>query len=264
MVFMIVIAIAAPVLAPNQPNQIDLRARLRPPVWEQGGDWDHILGTDNLGRDLLSRILYGARMSLFIGILAVLGQGVVGTTVGLSAGYWGGVAGGILMRIVDIQLSIPFLILAISVSAALGSSVLNVVLVLAISGWPIYARLARASTLQVVNASFVEAGRAIGKSNAGIIYRYILPNIASTLIVAATYQMAFMILSESALSYLGLGVPIDTPTWGMMIAAGRNYVTSAWWIVMFPGIAIMATVLGVNLLGNGLHDLMNPHTIAGS
>jgi len=258
MVCMIVLAVAAPLLAPYEPNQIDLRARLRPPSWESGGNPPHILGTDSLGRDVLSRILFGGRISLLIGVLSVVGQGLVGVVIGVSAGYWGGVLGATLMRIVDMQLSIPFLILAISVSAAVGASLLNVIVVLAISGWPIFARLARASTLQLVNAPFVEAARSIGRADAGIIRQHILPNIAGSLLVAATYQMAFMILSEAALSYLGLGVPVDTATWGTMIAAGRNYVSSAWWIVAFPGVAIVVTVLGVNMMGNGLHDLLNP------
>ncbi len=257
LVTLIVLIVFAPIVSPHDPAADSLANRLAPPVWA-GGTWSFPFGTDSLGRDLLGRVLVGGRISILVGLSSVVLQGLVGTTIGLIAGYKGGWADNLLMRLADIQLSIPFLILAIAVAAAIGHGIVNVVIVLGFTGWASYARIARGSTLQVAAAPFIEAARAAGQSWPNILTRHVLPNISSSLIVTATFEIARMIIAESSLSFLGLGVPPDVPTWGSMVAAGRDLMTDAWWISTIPGLAITITTVGINLLGNGLRDMLDP------
>jgi len=254
----VAVALFAPVLAPQDPQSGNLVMRFRPPFWQERGTIAHLLGTDSLGRDLLSRMIIGTRISLIVGFAAVALQGFLGCLLGLIAGYWGKWLDSLLMRLADIQLSIPFLILALAICAVLGSGVVNIIIVLGVTGWATYARIARATTLQQKEMTYVYAARAIGQKPFKILFKHILPNIASSLIITATFQLARMIIAEASLSFLGLGIPPQIPTWGGLIASGRDYLTTAWWISAFPGIAIMIVVLGVNLLGNGLRDVLDP------
>lgn len=240
------------------PLDQDLLARFSPPVWQEGGSWDHILGTDNLGRDILSRLLYGSRVSLLVGFSAVALAAFVGIVLGLVSGYYGGRLDSIIMRIADIFMAYPFMLLTISVIAVLGPSILNLIIVLGISDWVTYARTIRGSVLSIKAKEFVEASRAIGTPHVVIILRHVLPNVISPLIVLATLRVANIIIWESGLSYLGMGSPPPMPTWGRMLAEGRVYITDAWWLVTIPGLAIMVTILSINLLGDGLRDALDP------
>lgn len=260
LIIVVIASIVGPMLTSHDPSFGNIMVRLVPPAWSDGGRQAYPLGTDALGRDILSRVLIGGRISLLVGGAAVLVQGVIGVLVGVLAGFAGGRLDSFLMRIADIQLSIPFLILAMAISAALGPGVWKVVLVLGISGWAMYARVARAATLEVGTNTYIEASKALGQRAPMVMLRHILPNIMATLIITATFQAARMILAEASLSFLGLGVPVSIPTWGGMIAGGREYVRAAWWISTLPGFAILLTVLGINLLGNGLRDLLDPRT----
>ncbi len=251
-------SILAPLLVPYGPNDGDIALRLAPPAWAPGGSPAHPLGTDQLGRDMLARLLYAGRISLAVGVLAVIVSGAIGVTVGLAGGYFGGLLDSAAMRVADMQLAIPFLALAILVSAVLGPGVRNVVIVLGISGWVLYARIVRASTLVVREQEFVLAARALGATTRRILTRTILPNILGPVLVIATFSVSQMIITESSLSFLGLGVPPATPTWGTMLNDARDYLTVAWWIPTFPGLAITLTVLAVNLLGDWLRDRWDP------
>jgi peptide/nickel transport system permease protein len=254
----IFVALFASYLAPQDPFQGKLMMRLRPPFWSERGTLSFLLGTDSLGRDILSRMIVGSRISLIVGFASVALQGILGCLLGLIAGYWGKWIDACLMRLADIQLTIPFLILALAICAVLGPGVVNIIIVLGITGWATYARLARAMTLQQKEMPYVYAAIAIGQKPSKILLRHILPNISSSLIVAATFQLARMIIAEASLSFLGLGVPPEIPTWGGLVASGKDYMTTAWWISAFPGLAIMIVVLGINLLGNGLRDILDP------
>jgi ABC-type dipeptide/oligopeptide/nickel transport system permease subunit len=240
------------------PLDQDLLARFTPPVWQEGGTWQHLLGTDNLGRDILSRMLYGSRVSLLVGFSAVLVASFIGIFLGLISGYYGGRLDNFIMRIADIFMAYPFMLLTISVIAVLGPSIFNLIIVLGISDWVTYARTIRGSVLSIKTKEFVEASRAIGTPHIIIILRHVLPNVISPLIVLATLRVANIIIWESGLSYLGMGTPPPMPTWGRMLAEGRVYITDAWWLVTIPGIAIMLTILSINLLGDGLRDALDP------
>ncbi|WP_455387835.1 ABC transporter permease [Petrachloros mirabilis] len=254
----IVGAICASVVAPAGPNVGNITERFTPPVWMTGGSRQHLLGTDHLGRDMLARLLYGGRISLAIGLGAVLLSGSLGVFVGLIAGYSGGLVDGVMMRLVDMQLAIPFLALAILVSAVLGPGVWNVVLVLAVSGWVLYARIVRASVLAAREFDYVLAARAIGATTFHILFRTILPNVVAPALIIGTLSVSQMIITESSLSFLGLGVPPATPTWGTMLSDARDYLAVAWWVPTFPGLAITITVLSVNLVGDWLRDRLDP------
>lgn len=251
-------ALTAPLLATTDPIEQDLTAALRPPFWMQDGSLQHPLGTDHLGRDVYSRAVYGARISLTISVLAALLGAVVGVALGLIAGYLRGRADMVIMRIVDLNLAFPLILLALAVVALLGANLRNLVIVMAITTWTIYARVVRGLSLTLRERDFVQAARALGAHDARIIVRHILPNVAAPVLVIWTLEVARVILMESALSFLGLGVPPPTPTWGRMLAEGRDYLTVAGWIAIFPGLAIMVTVLGINFLGDGLRDLLDP------
>jgi len=254
----IVAAVAAPLLAVTDPIEQDLSVALKPPFWLEDGSLSHPLGTDHLGRDVYSRLVYGAQISLTISVLAALLGAAVGVAAGLAAGYLGGRVDMVIMRIVDLNLAFPLILLALAVVALLGANLRNLVIVMAITTWMIYARVVRGVSLTLREQEFIQAVRALGASDARIIVRHILPNVAAPILVIWTLEVARVILMESALSFLGLGVPPPTPTWGRMLAEGRDYLTMASWIAVFPGLAIMVTVLGINFLGDGLRDLLDP------
>jgi peptide/nickel transport system permease protein len=252
------VALLAPALSPHDPLDQDVAQRLLPPVWLAGGGPEHLLGTDQLGRDILSRIIHGSRISLLIGVLSVVLSLPIGVCLGLLAGYFGGRLDDITMRIADVQLAFPFILLALTIAGVLGPSPRNVVLILAIGGWVIYARLARGQVLSLREKEFIEAARSLGGGNLRILMMHVLPNVVSPIIVVGTFAVAQMILLESSLSFLGLGVQPPTPSWGGMLNDGRAYITVAWWLSTFPGAAIMLTVLGVNFVGDWLRDLLDP------
>jgi peptide/nickel transport system permease protein len=251
-------AIFAPVISPADPLNQEVSVRLKPPTLEGGDGRAHLLGTDHLGRDILSRLIFGARISLVIGISAVALAGTLGTLLGLVAGYGGGRTDDICMRLTDTMLAMPFILLALAVIAVLGSSLRNIIFVLGITSWVSYARVVRAEVLTLRTREFVSAAQALGGRGARIIFRHLLPNVLTPVIVIATLEIARMIILESALSFLGLGVQPPTPTWGGMLADGRAYLSTAWWLATFPGLCIMLSVLGINLLGDWLRDILDP------
>ncbi|HBY93503.1 MAG TPA: peptide ABC transporter permease [Chloroflexi bacterium] len=252
------VALAAPILARHDPTQHHRRERLLPPVWMEGSNPAYILGTDQLGRDIYSRVLVGSRISVIIGVSAVLVSGTAGAAMGLIAGFYGRRIDTVISRFIDIFLSIPFIILVLSVIGVLGPSLLTIILVLGFTGWASYARVVRGETLSIREREYVLAARVIGSSDLRIAFREILPNTFASIIVLATLNVSSTILAESALSYLGLGVQPPTVTWGLMIADGREYLASAWWMAVFPGLAISYTVLGIIFLGDWLRDVMDP------
>lgn len=259
LMFLLVIPAAlAPQVAPFDPLKGSLAKRLKPPVWQQGGVIEHPLGTDKLGRDILSRIIYGARVSLAVSLVAILVGGTIGTVMGLISGYFGRWVDSLIMRLVDISLSLPTILLALVLVAAVGPSFGTVIGVLVVLLWARYARLVRGETLSIKERDFIARARVAGASHTRIMLRYILPNVVNSLIVLATLQVGYVILLESALSFLGAGLPRPTPAWGLMIADGRELIVTAWWVSMFPGLAIMLTVLALNLLGDWLRDHLDP------
>ena len=256
--FVVIAALAGPFFYSVDPIQTNVLQRLQPPAFA-GGNPSNPLGTDQLGRDLLSRLIYGARISLLVGLLSTLLSLVLGVLLGLITGYYRGKLDDIFMRIGDAQLSIPFLVLAISVVAVLGPGLVNLVLTLGVTGWIQFARIVRAEALSLKQREFVEAARVIGVSDGRILLRHILPNVTSSIIVMATFQFAQMIIAEASLSFLGLGVPPPTPSWGSMINDGRIYIQVAWWLTTVPGLAIVLVVLGANTAGDWLRDKLDPH-----
>jgi len=255
----VLVAVAASWISPHDPNTIDLGTRLTPPVWAQGGSSSHLLGTDHLGRDLLSRVIYGARVSILVGAATVLGAGLIGVVVGLLAGYFRGPLDVIVTGIAEIQQSFPFLALAIVVVAALGRGLANIIGVLVIGGWILFARVVRGEALSISQRQFVDGARALGAGHLRIMGRHVLPNIRSSIIIIATFNFAWFIIAEASLSFLGLGVDPSTPSWGQMLSDSRNYLDVAWWYPAFPGIALVALVLGANLIGDGLQDRWDPY-----
>ncbi|HTI54877.1 MAG TPA: ABC transporter permease [Verrucomicrobiae bacterium] len=252
-------ALAAPLIAPYSPVEVDIQHRLGPPAWMEGGKTEHWLGTDQIGRDLLSRMIYGGRVSLLIGVSAVLVSSTIGVLLGLVAGYFGSRTDWIIMTLINIMLTFPFVLLALAVIAVLGPSLVNMVIVLGVTGWPLYARVIRAESMAIRERDFITAGRALGMSHVRIIFRQILPNLISVIVVIATLQVASVIILESFLSFLGLGVQPPTPAWGNMLGEGRVYMLNSWWIAAFPGAAIFVTTLAINLIGNALRDWLDPH-----
>ncbi len=252
-------AVLAPWLAPHDPIQVDIRHRLAPPAWMEGGTGEHLLGTDQVGRDLLARVIYGGRVSLVVGVGAVLLAATLGVLLGLGAGYLGGRSDTVIMTVLNVMLSFPFVLLALAVIAVLGPSLPNMIVVLGAAGWPIYARVVRAETLAIREREFIVASRALGMGHLRIVFRQIFPNLVSPVIVIATLQVAQVIIVESFLSFLGLGVQPPTPAWGNMLGEGRVYMLNSWWIATFPGLAIFVTTLVINLMGNALRDWLDPH-----
>lgn len=252
-------AVGADVISPFDPADSNLRLRLEPPGYVDEEGNLYLLGTDQLGRDTLTRIIYGARISILVSLSAVLISGSIGLFLGTLSGYLGGWTDSFIMRMVDTQLSIPMIMLAIVWIAFFGAGIVGIVIIIGIWGWVQYARLARGMTLSLKEIEFVEAARSIGARGPRIMFVHIVPNLLGPIIVMATLQLGQAILLEAALSFLGIGVPPPTPTWGSMLADGRAYIDTAWWTAVFPGLAITLFVLGANLLGDALRDVLDPH-----
>ena len=253
----VLLAVFADRVAPAGPTEQDITARLRPPAMI-GGSWSRPLGTDELGRDVLSRLLHGGRVSLTVGLLAVAVSCPLGVVIGLASGFFGGWVDRALMRLTDIQLAIPTILLAMALVTVLGPGVQNLIITLSVTGWTIYARLIRGETLALRGRDFVEATRAAGAGEARIMFRHVLPNVISPVIVVATFAVGSMVVLEATLSFLGIGVPLRVATWGSMLNSGRTYLKSAWWITAFPGLAIFVTVLAINALGDSMRDALDP------
>lgn len=253
-----VVAAAAPLLAPEDPIRQSLRGRLSPPTWEGTDGRAHLLGTDHLGRDVLSRVIYGSRVSLVIGFSAVLVGGILGSAAGLMAGFAHRRLDAIIMTLADAQLAFPFILLAIGIIAVLGPSFPTLVVVIGLSGWVSYARILRAQVLVVRSREFVEAIQALGGSFVRIVLRHVLPNVLSSIVVIATLELARAIVLEATLSFLGLGIQPPTPSWGGMVQDGREYLDSAWWISTFPGVVLMITSIVVSRTGDWLRDVLDP------
>ncbi len=251
-------AVAAPLVAPFDPLEQDIGQRLQEPGWQDAQGRVHPLGTDHLGRDILSRIIFGSRIALLVGLAAVLISGVLGMIIGLVAGYFGGRMDDFLMRLADVQLAFPFILLAIAVIGVLGPSLRNIIIVIGVSSWVVYARVVRGEVLSIREREYVHAAVALGSRHWRVLVTHVLPNTFTPWLVVATLDMARVIVIESALSFLGLGVQPPTPTWGGMLADGRVYLSTAWWLATFPGLAILITVLGINLFGDGLRDTLDP------
>ena len=254
----LLVAILAPLLAPHDPEVGQLSNKLIPPMWQEGGTSEFPLGTDTLGRDIFTRILYGTRISLMVAVLATGLAGVLGTIVGLIAGFYRGWPETILMRLTDITLSFPLMLMAIVLVSVLGASLTNVLLVIVFLLWPYYGRQIRGEALAVSEQDFVDLARVAGVSNRRILWRHILPNVMPSIGVLATLQVALIILLEASLSFLGVGIPPPTPAWGLMVADGRDLLGRAWWVSIIPGIAIFAVVLAANLFGDWMRDRFDP------
>jgi peptide/nickel transport system permease protein len=260
-VVILAFALAPGLLAPYDPNKPYFKDRLKPPL--SSNSQTYVLGTDQLGRDILSRVIYGARTSVIVGVMVVFISGVLGTVWGLLAGYHGGLADSVLMRLVDIQLAFPFILLAIAIIGGLGTSVRNVILVIGLASWVPYARVVRGESLAIREKAYIESARSIGASSGRIMWRHVLPNVAPSMIVIATFGLANAIIMEAGLSFLGMGVPLEIPSWGGMLADGRQFVDTSWWLAVFPGLAIFFAVLATNLLGDQLRDVLDPYIQAG-
>ncbi len=258
LLLLVTVALFADALAPLTEAKQNLQARLLPPGSVDAAGRFYAAGTDQLGRDMLTLLMHGARISLLVAIAAVVLGGGLGMMIGLISGYRGGLIDAVLQRVLDVQLAFPFILLAMVISAIIGPGLLNVIIVLAVTSWVSYAKVVRATTLSIRERDFIEASRSIGLRSTSIIRRDVLPNIMSPFLVLASFEAAAMVIAEASLSYLGLGVPSDIPTWGSILAGGRDYVIVAWWIAALPGLALVATALSFNLLGDGLRDALDP------
>ena len=256
---LIVVAVFTPYLAPGDPYEQTPKNRLAPPAWVEGGSAENLLGTDHVGRDLLTRIMYGTRISLFVGISAVVLEVFMGVLLGLIAGYYGGKTDSIISFLVNVMLGFPFILLAMSLVAVLGASLQNIIIALGLTGWPVFTRVIRIETMRLRESEFVLAAKTQGFKTIRILVIHILPNLLPTLTVLASVEVARAIILESLLSFLGLGIQPPTPSWGLLLAEGRNYMFMAWWLATFPGVAIFLAALGINLLGDALRDLTDPH-----
>jgi peptide/nickel transport system permease protein len=253
-------ALLGPWVSSGDPLEQNLHARLRPPAWHPNADPAHVLGTDLVGRDTLSRLLYGSRVSLSVGLLAMAFSALVGISLGVLAGYYQGAIDSIISNMVNTMMSFPFILLAISMMVVTGPGYRNLLIVLSFTGWPIYTRLVRAEIIETKERAFISAAEALGCRDAGIILKHLLPNVASSIIVLATFEIPRMIIRESFLSFLGLGIQPPMASWGGMLAEGRSYMLHMWWLAAIPGTAIFLTALGINLMGDGLRDWLDPHT----
>lgn len=263
-VFLLVLpALLAPWLSPHDPLRGDLVDRLKPPMWLPGGEAEFVLGTDKQGRDVLTRILYGARISLLVSSAAIVIGTVVGSTLGLVAGYYGGVIDRVVSWLVDTFLSLPVVLLALVIVSAIGPSFITIISIISVTIWAVFARQVRGETLSVRESDYVARARVSGASDLRIITRHVLPNVANTLVVLATLQVGVVILEESSLSFIGAGIPRPQPSWGVMVAEGRELILSAWWLTLFPGLAILLVVLALNLAGDWLRDFLDPKTRQG-
>lgn len=258
LIFIVGVALLAPLLAPHDPYAQDLSRRLVVPVWDDGGSWAHPLGTDQLGRDYLSRLIYGSRISLLVGFSIMILSGIIGTSLGVIAGYFGGRVDLVINFIVTTRLAMPVILVALTVAALAGSSLRNVILVLGLLLWDRFAVVTRSATLQIRALDYVTAAQAVGCSIWRIVASEILPNVLNVIIIIATIEMANGILLAAALSFLGLGVPPPLPAWGAMIADGKEYMFFSPWVITIPGVALFTLVLGINLLGDGIRDLTAP------
>jgi peptide/nickel transport system permease protein len=258
MAALILIAVSAPLIAPHDPAAQDLRSRLKPPAWSEKGSRAHLLGTDHLGRDVLSRVIYGSRVSLLVGAAVVLVAGGFGVIMGLLAGYRGGRTDSFIMRWIDTQVAFPGLLLALIILAVIGPSMTTVVVVLSLNGWMVYGRMTRSAVLSVRQTPYVEAAEVVGCSSMRVIFRHILPNLTSPLITLAILEFARIVLAEAALSFLGLGIQPPATSWGLDVATGKNYMFRAWWLVTMPGVAISITVLAVNLVASWMRLISDP------
>jgi len=252
------LAVVAPWVVPEDPERQSLRTRLKPPTLLGADGRAHLLGTDHLGRDILARVIYGSRVSLVVGLSAVLVGGLIGSTLGLAAGYRGGRVDAVIMTVADAQLAFPFILLAIGIIAVLGPSFPTLVVVIGLSGWVSYARILRAQVLVLRGREFVEAIRALGGSTVRVVLRHVLPNVLASLVVVATLELARSIVLEATLSFLGLGIQPPTPSWGGMIQEGRDYLDSAWWIATCPGIVLMISSIVISRTGDWLRDVLDP------
>jgi peptide/nickel transport system permease protein len=259
-VLFLFIALLAPILAPHDPALQDLQRRLAPPVGlgMEKASLEYPLGNDNLGRDILSRLLVGSRVSLVVGVSTILLASSVGSLIGAVSGFYRGLLDNVVMRLVDIWMAFPSLLLAIAFGAALGPGLFNLVLALSLTIWVVYCRVVRAEVLSIRERDYVLAARAMGASDLRIILRHVLPNVLAPILVISTLQMGIVIISEASLNFLGVGVQSSVPTWGGMLSDGREFMRDAWWLATFPGLAISIVVLGVNLLGDGLRDALDP------
>jgi peptide/nickel transport system permease protein len=251
-------ALIGPQLAAYNPSDQDIATRLRPPAWQDRGSVAHLLGTDQLGRDLLSRLIYGARISVVIGMTVVLLGAIIGTALGLAAGFFGGLLESLIVGATDVMLAFPLLLLALIIAAAFGASIPMMVLALSLRGWVVYARIVRGQTLSLSRYQYIEAARSIGAPSARILARHLLPNLMPSIVTVAVLELARMVLAESSLSYLGLGVQPPGISWGLMLAEGRDYMLTANWLVTFPGVAIAATVLSANILASHVRRIADP------
>jgi len=255
---LIVVGIFAPWIAPHSPTEANLRHRNAPPVWMEGGSSEHLLGADPLGRDLLSRIIHGARVSLLVAAVSI-GAGVaVGVTAGIVSGYYGGLLDEFIMRLADVSRAVPYILIALVVAIVFGQSLAAILGILAFATWPVFARQVRAETLILKETDYVSLARIAGAPTIRIMFRHILPGVVNTVTVVATLQVGALILTEAILSFLGAGIPPPTPAWGVMVAEGKDYLTLAWWVSFFPGMAIFLTVLGLNFMGDWLRDYLDP------
>lgn len=254
----VLVAILAPLIAPHDPYAQDVTQRMIPPIWHDQGTWDHILGTDKLGRDYFSRLLYGARISLIIGLAAAVISGVLGTTLGILAGYFGGRTDAVISYLITTRLAMPVILVALAMASLVGGSLQVVITLLGLLLWDRFAVVARATTQQLRDAEFIASAKVLGASTPYILLRELLPNILSPLIVVVTLEMAHAILLEATLSFLGLGVQPPLPSWGLMVAEGKTYMFFQPWVIAIPGIALMILVLAINLVGDGLRDLNAP------
>jgi len=254
------VAVAAPLVAPYNPVEGSLLERMQPPFWMAGGSGAHWLGTDGIGRDTLSRLMYGARISLLVATVSTIVAITIGLSLGMAAGYLGKLADAVVSTAANIMLTFPFVLMALAVIAVMGSGLFNVIFVLGITGWPGYTRVARADTLRLKELEYVQAARAIGGSNSRIVFRHILPNLVSSLIVLSSVQLGRIIIAEAFLSFLGLGIKPPTPAWGNMLGDSRTFMFDQWWMAFFPGLMILATSLAVNLVGDALRDYLDPYT----
>ena len=257
-VAVLLVALLAPLIAPHDPYYQDLLARLKPPVWDSRGSWDHILGTDHLGRDYLSRLIYGARISLLIGIGAALISGLIGTLLGVAAGYFGGRVDMVVTFLITVRLSMPVVLVALAVVAIVGGSLQVVIMVLGLLLWDRFAVVMRSSTLQIRSMDYVAAAQAVGCSTTRVLLAEIMPNVVNNLIVIATLEMAHAIILEAALSFLGLGVQPPLPSWGLMVSEGKDMMLFEPWLITIPGVALFLLVLSINLLGDGVRDITAP------
>jgi peptide/nickel transport system permease protein len=251
-------SVFGPSLVSYNPEESNLQNQFLPPIWKGGGSLAHLLGTDQLGRDVLSRLVVGARISLLLGCMAVFFSGFIGTLVAVTAGYLGGVVDAVLMRMTDAMLSMPYLLIGVALAGIVGPGLLNLVVVLAVLGWASYARVIRSEVLRIRTQDFIVLARITGCSTARILWKHVFPNIVNTLIVLATLQLGITIILAASLSFLGMGVPPPTPEWGLMVAEGREFIDSAWWLATLPGVCILLTCLAANLLGDWLRLRLDP------